>query len=304
MAGLSHLHPLRKKPAESMLIIGCGYMGQRVIARLSDPGQVTGLVRSSATAAQITALGAHAVRADLDQPPLPPLPSRAAQVLYLAPPPAHGAADPRMAAFLQATARDGEPARIVYVSTTGVYGDCDGAWVDETWPARPAVDRARRRWDAEQQLRAWRERSGGELVILRVAGIYGPGKLPLARLQKGLPMIPEASAPWTNRIHADDLVTVLLAAQQRGRDGEIYNVCDGQPGNMADYFNQVADLAGLPRPPVIDLQQAEQQLSAGLLSYLAESRRLSNRKLLQELGITLRYPGLDSGLPACFDEFS
>jgi len=284
-----------------MLIIGCGYMGQRVIRRLPDPSIITGLLRSSDGAAQLRALGAQALQIDLDQDPLPPLPSAGAAVLYLAPPPAQGTTDTRMAHFLAATARDGEPARIVYVSTTGIYGDCQGQWVDESWPARPNVDRARRRWDAEQQLRAWRERSGGELVILRVAGIYGPGKLPLARLQKGLPMIPEAHAPWTNRIHADDLATVLLAALERGRDGEVYNACDGHPGNMADYFNRVADLAGLPRPPVIGMAEAGQQLSAGLLSYLEESRRLSNRKLIEELGVTLRYPSLDEGLPACFE---
>lgn len=283
-----------------MLIIGCGYMGQRVIRRLPDPGQVTGVVRSSTSAAQLEALGAHALQIDLDRPPLPALPSAGAQVLYLAPPPPQGGQDARMTAFLEATARHGEPARIVYVSTTGVYGDCGGAWVDESWPARPAVDRARRRWDAEQQLRDWRQRHAGQLVILRVAGIYGPGKLPLARLQQQRPMIPEADAPWTNRIHADDLANVLLAALERGRDGEVYNACDGHPGNMADYFNRVADLAGLPRPPVIDPAQADEQLSEGLRSYLAESRRLSNRKLLRELGVTLRYPTLDEGLPACF----
>lgn len=283
-----------------MLIIGCGYIGGRLLARLPDPSDVTGVARSPESAARITALGARGLQADLDKPPLPPLPSAASQVFYLAPPPAEGSVDTRLANFLAATARDGEPARIVYVSTTGVYGDCGGAWVDETRPARPAVDRARRRWDAEQQLQAWRERSRGELVILRVAGIYGPGKLPLARLKKGLPMIPEADAPWTNRIHADDLVTVLLAAMASGRDGEVYNACDGVPGNMADYFNRVADLADLPRPPVISLAEADGRLSAGLLSYLAESRRLSNRKMIEELGVTLRYPSLAKGLPACF----
>jgi nucleoside-diphosphate-sugar epimerase len=298
--GLSHYHHPHKKRKESMLIIGCGYMGQRVIAQLADPASVTGVVRSAASAAAIEALGAHALRADLDQDSLAPLPSRGTQVLYLAPPPSSGTCDTRMTRFLAATNRDGEPLRIVYISTSGVYGDCGGQWVDESWPANPGVDRARRRWDAEQQLRAWRARSGGELVILRVAGIYGPGKLPLARLKKGLPMIAAHETPWTNRIHADDLATALLAALERGRDGEVYNACDGHPGNMADYFNRVADLAGLPRPPVIPVAEAGSQLSAGLQSYLAESRRLSNRKLVDELGVVLRYRSLDEGLPACF----
>ncbi len=285
-----------------MFIVGCGYMGQRVLRRSSADTDAVGLVRSRASAEAVTGSAAQALLADLDLDPLPPLPSGGRAVLYLAPPPSSGKVDSRMARFLSATARDGAPRRIVYLSTTGVYGDCGGDWVDETRPARPSVDRARRRWDAEQQLRAWREHAGGELVILRVAGIYGPGKLPLARLHKGAPMIAEAHAPWTNRIHADDLATVLLAALSKGRDGEVYNVCDGHPGNMADYFNRVADLAGLPRPPVIGPDQAREQLSAGLLSYLAESRRLSNRKLIDELAIELKYPTLDEGLPACFDE--
>lgn len=205
-----------------------------------------------------------------------------------------------MQRFLEGLCDSGQPRRILYISTTGVYGDCGGEWVDETRPVNPGVDRAWRRWDAEQRLRRWREQTGAELVILRVAGIYGPGKLPLARLRKGLPMVAPEQAPWTNRIHVDDLVQACLLGMQRGRDGEVYNACDGSPGNMADYFNRVADLAGLPRPPVIDLADAEGSLSAGLRSYLGESRRLRNDKLLQELGLVLRYPDLEAGLPACF----
>jgi nucleoside-diphosphate-sugar epimerase len=155
-----------------------------------------------------------------------------------------------------------------------------------------------RRWDAECQLQAWRQQTGGQAVILRVAGIYGPGKLPIARLQRGEPMIREADAPWTNRIHIDDLVTACLAAMARGGDGEVYNACDGQPGNMADYFARVADAVGLPRPPEISREEAGQALSPGMLSYLGESRRLSNRKLVQELGVVLRYPTLAEGLAA------
>jgi len=113
-------------------------------------------------------------------------------------------------------------------------------------------------------------------------------------------MVAARFAPWTNRIHVDDLVQVLLAAMQRGGNGEVYNVTDGQPGNMADYFNRVADVAGLPRPPIIDPGAADEQLSAGLRSYLAESRRIDNRKMLRELQVRLRYPTLEQGLQACF----
>jgi nucleoside-diphosphate-sugar epimerase len=284
-----------------MLIVGCGDLGRRLARQWRAGGRsVTGLVRSPESAAGLAAWGAAPLVADLDRDALPPLPTAGAQVFYFAPPPPHGRTDPRMGRFLAACARDGQPARIVAISTTGVYGDCRGDWVDEQRPANPQVDRARRRWDAEQQLRAWREHRGGELVILRVAGIYGPGKLPLERLRQGLPMIPEHEAPWTNRIHIDDLVQVCLAAMQRAPDGALYNVSDGHPGNMTDYFNRVADLAGLPRPPLVPLAEAEGRLSAGLLSYLGESRRLRNDRMLRELGIELRYPALQLGLPACF----
>lgn len=285
-----------------MFIVGCGYIGRQILASQLGKGHETCCLNGSTMGRDtLQHAGFHALQADLDDESIPPLPSADAAVIYLVPPPPQGRHDSRMAHFLRATARDGEPRRIVYISTSGVYGDCNGEWVDEHRPANPSVDRAYRRWDAEQQLRAWRDRSGGELVILRVAGIYGPGKLPLARLRKGTPMVSEADAPWTNRIHAADLVQVCLAALARGHDGEVYNVSDGHPGNMTNYFNHVADLAGLPRPPIIPLAAAAGQLSAGLRSYLQESRRLDNRKMLDELGVKLRYPTLTEGLPACFE---
>lgn len=133
-------------------------------------------------------------------------------------------------------------------------------------------------------------------MILRVAGIYGPGKLPLERLRKRLPMVREEEAPYTNRIHIDDLVQVSLAAMTQGGNGEVYNVSDGHPGNMADYFNRIADRTGLPRPPSISLAEVEGRLSAGMLSYMRESRRLDNRKMLRELGVVLHHKDLESGL--------
>jgi nucleoside-diphosphate-sugar epimerase len=287
-----------KSEPTRVLVVGCGDLGRRVAALHRGRGDaVIGLVRGGDSAARLESAGVAPLVADLDAT-LPALPTRGAFVYYFAPPPETGIVDPRVGRFLHATRRDGPPARLVYVSTTGVYGDCGGAWVDETWPARPAVDRARRRWDAECRLREWAGADGGDLVILRVAGIYGPGRLPLGRLRQGLPMVAPEEAPWTNRIHADDLATVCVAAMDRAPAGALYNASDGCPGNMADYFNRVADLAGLPRPPVVRLAEADGRLSAGLLSYLQESRRLSNRRMLEELGVRLRYPTLDQGLPA------
>jgi nucleoside-diphosphate-sugar epimerase len=283
-----------------MLIVGCGDVGSRIATRSRGRGEpVYCIVRRRESAGDLLENGLNALAVDLDRG-APPLRGDwdQAQIQYLAPPPSNGSEDPRMQRFLAALPRDRRH-RIVYVSTTGVYGDCAGAWVDETRAAAPRVDRARRRYDAERQLGEWRAAGHGEVVVLRVAGIYGPGKLPLQRLRQQLPMVGEDEAPWTNRIHIDDLVAVCEAAMQRGRDGEVYNVSDGDPGNMRDYFDRVADLYDLPRAPLIGLAEARAALSPGMLSYLGESRRLDNRKMLAELGVELRYPDLQRGLRAC-----
>ncbi|MEW8506584.1 MAG: SDR family oxidoreductase [Candidatus Thiodiazotropha sp.] len=280
-------------------IVGCGDIGTRLaLAHRAEGDQVRAWVRTRESAQRLQDLGLDAVQADLDGD----LPSSRQAVhgglYYFAPPPPKGVQDSRVARFIARLDLGPLPERVVYLSTSGVYGDCQGAWVDETRTPAPAVDRARRRLDAEAQWRAWSRRTGRDLVVLRVAGIYGPGKLPLQRLHSGLPMVAEADAPITNHIHSLDLVSIARIAMQRGVAGEIYNVCDGSPEPMTCYFNQVADFLGLPRPPVITLEEAQRQLSSGMLSYLRESRRLSNRKLLEELEVELDYPSLLQGLPA------
>lgn len=281
--------------------MGCGYLGRKVALASKQRGvSVTGMVRSQASIEALESQGIRAMRADLDLPDLPDLPLRDSSIYYFAPPPREGELDSRVRNLVRGFQRQGQPRRIVYLSTTGVYGDCKGEWVDETRTPNPVVARAKRRWDAEQVFHQWRAETGGELVILRVAGIYGPGKLPLDRLRKGLPLISEAEAPFTNRIHANDLVQVCIAAMEQGVDGETYNVSDGHSGTMTDYFNRIADRAGLPRPPQIPMSEGAGKLSAGMMSYMAESRRLSNRKMLDELGVELMYPDLDVGLEACF----
>ena len=285
---------------KEVLVLGCGYTGRRIAAKIrAYGGKVTATVRTPESAGTLAAEGIAAICTDLDEPPLPALPLAGAHVFYLAPPPGAGTTDPRMSRFLESCGNK-QPARILYFSTSGVYGDCDGAWIDEKRPVAPAADRARRRLDAEEQLRAWHADGHGELVILRVAGIYGPGRLPLERLRRRLPLVAEREAPFTNRIHVDDLVDVAVTAMERAPDGAIYNACDGHPTTMNDYFNRVADLAGLARPPVVPLAEAPEALSAGMLSYMQESRRISNRRLLDELGITLTYPILSEGLASCF----
>jgi len=282
-------------------IIGCGYVGRRVAAALHLRGEpVTGIVRTADSAKAVAALGVAWLRLDLEHDAFDVLPCAGERVFHFAPPPGPGDEDPTMARLLEAFDRTGHPRRLVYISTTGVYGDCDGAWVDESWPARPVAERALRRWHAEQQLRRWSRDSGAELVILRVAGIYACDRLPLARIRDAHPVVSMDEAPWSNRIHVDDLARVCLTAMDRAPAGALYNVCDGSPSTMTDYFCRVADAAGLPRPPQIPLADAPGRVSAGMLSYLRESRRLSNRRMCDELGIQLRFPTLADGLDDCF----
>ncbi len=283
-----------------MLIIGCGYIGRGLGARyLLDGEPATGVVFSLESTLQLRKIGIEPIALDLDKS-LEQLPLEGEKrIFYFAPPPDSGIRDTRIGRFLGALRKRRCSPRIVYISTTGVYGDCQGDWVDESRPVQAGTDRARRRLDAEHSLLEWGLQDEGEVVILRVAGIYGPGRLPLARLRQGLPMIHESEAPWTNLIHADDLVSVCEAAMKRGTDGEIYNVSDGNPGNMAHYFNLVADLAELDRPPIISRAKAQKGLPATMLSYLRESRRIDNSKMLNELGVTLQFPTLGQGLPDC-----
>lgn len=291
------MNPAVKDPA-TVFVVGCGDVGRRVARLWQQRGvPVTGLARQ---AAGLDESGITPWPADLDEPAsLRDLPVKDALVYYFAPPPPRGRADPRMANFLAALAPDRLPARIVAISTSGVYGDRQGARVDESTPPRPGTDRGRRRLDAEDRLRRFGRQYQVPVIILRVGGIYGPGRLPVERLRKQVPMVQESEAPITNRIHADDLAAVCLAAARRGRADTLYNVSDGNPGNMTDYFNTVADFLGLPRPPVVSREEAERTLSPGMLSYLRESRRLDTTRMREELGVELRYPDLQSGLTAC-----
>jgi len=287
---------------ESVLIVGCGHVGRRVAVLLHARGQhVTGLVRSAASAGQLRMLGIDALCLDLDDGACPvPRLGGFGGLCYLAPPLSRGVEDTRMRGFLALLDKTSLPRRIVYISTSAVYGDCHGDWITEEQPVQPATDRGRRRLDAERQLQAWTARHGVEWLILRVPGIYGPGKLPLERLRKGLPVLREADAPYTNRIHADDLASICVAALDSDHHNTVYNVSDGHPSTMTDYFFRVSAAAGLPRPPVVSREEAQQVLSAGMLSFLQDSRRMSNKKLLRDLGVILRYPDLDTGLRSCF----
>jgi nucleoside-diphosphate-sugar epimerase len=287
----------------NILIIGCGDVGCRVAAPYRAEGlAVTGVVRSDRSATELRAAGIAPLRCDLDADDLPALPSVGAALFYLAPPVDVGQDDLRIERVLSHLEESGLPARFLYMSTTGVYGDCAGRWIDETAPLNPATYRAQRRISAERAVRDWCGARGIPWVILRVPAIYGPGRLLTERLRSGQPTIVPEQCSYTNRIHIHDLVAVCRAAMTRAPKDSIYNVSDGAPSTITDYLFQLAELTGMPKPPLITMQEAERSLSPSLMSFLKESKRIHNLKMLEELGITLRYPDLHSGLKASLAE--
>jgi len=281
-------------------IIGFGDIGRRVASLwLGRDACVVAMRRrhQGRNDDELNLLAVKIVQLDLDQPEtLTQLNLSDAIVYYFAPPPAHGLCDTRVTHFISAVQAQ-TPKRLIYISTSGVYGDCDGRWVSEDEPLRPSADRSRRRLDAEKQLQAYSQRVAVDLVILRVPGIYGAGRLPIDRIKQRRPVVSDHDA-YTNRIHQDDLARICVAAGQMNRPAGVYNISDGAPGSMAQYFIESAAALGLPAPPEISWQQAQQSLSPEMLSYLSESRRIDNKKMLRELGIELLYPDLSAGLKA------
>jgi nucleoside-diphosphate-sugar epimerase len=233
---------------------------------------------------------------DLDRPATL-TPGRVDVLLHLAPPPGEGDQDTRTANLLAALeTRRILPARIVYVSTSGVYGDCGGALVDELRPIAPQTARARRRADAERCLALWCSSHALPLVVLRVPGIYAADRLPLARLRAGTPVLRAEDDVYTNHIHADDLAAIAARAlEEQAADG-IYNVADDSEIRMADWLDLVAGHSGLPRPPRLPRAQVKALVSPELYSFMSESRRLDNRRLKRDLGVKLRYPTVYEGL--------
>ena len=288
----------KQSAAEKILIVGCGDIGRRV-ARLAmaENASVCGIVRSEESAAKLEEPGLRPIIANLDDPAtLRDLPTKGTTVFYFAPPPGGGVTDPRARNFCAAIPPGEEPRMVIYMSTSGVYGDSGGETVTEETPPNPMTTRGKRRLDAETAFREWGRERRIAIVILRVTGIYGPGRFPVSQLASGQPVLDERLAPLTNRIHADDLARVCLAAAAKGGDGDVFNVSDGHPTTMTHYFNAVADLLGYPRPRQVSMEEARQVMSPLMLSYMSESRRMDNSRMLTRLGIELLYPDLDSGL--------
>ncbi len=284
---------------KQLFIAGCGYTGQRVaIAARRDGWQVAAQLRDETKAAAVMQQGVavHLCNMDhLEEIPVVPLNGRV--LLYSIPPQGGGSIDLRARNLCAALERDRQlPARIVYLSATSVYGDTGGAPVTEQSPTNATSPMGKRRLDAEQQFQRFARQHDIPLVILRVSGIYGPGRLPLMQISQGQPLLQETLARPSNRIHVDDLVQACLAALERGAG--IYTISDGHPSSMTSYFNACADALGLPRQPQVDLEEARRVMPPLLFNYFVESRVVDNRRMLADLGISLRYPTLAEGLAA------
>ena len=324
MGHSSHYRSLpRRFRRATLLVLGCGDVGSR-LARQSierhaqDRLRVIGVVRRADAARALRERGLAVLVADLqERRTLERLRGLAQWMVDLAPPPNSGATDPntiRLIAALGAGAgrrtrarppgpadrgaHGTPPRRWVYVSTTGVYGDTGGAQFDETRPVAPASARAIRRVDAERRFRAAARRGLARVTIARAPGIYAEDRLPIERLRKGLPALASPDDVYTNHIHADDLARVCFAALFRGRAGRVFHAVDDSDLKMGDYFDQVADALGLPRPPRVTREALPAMVSPMMLSFMSESRRLQNRRLHRELKVELRYPDVAATLAA------
>ena len=290
-----------------MLIVGAGDIGRRVIAGTKRRDTVWAATSTPAHRTSLERLGARPVLVNLDRPgTLKRLPRGWDVLLHAAPPQSYLTQDRRTRHLLRAVRRDGSDNRVrllVYLSTSGVYGDCAGARITEAQPLNPRNARARRRVDAERVLTRAARRGAFRLVILRVPGIYAADRLPLDRLKTGTPALRPADDVYTNHIHAADLAAIALAAARRMRrrvrpQVRIYHASDDSDLKMGDYFDLVADAFGLPRPPRLPRAEVAARVSPMLLSFMSESRRLDNTRMKRELRVRLQFATAAAGVEA------
>lgn len=285
-----------------ILLVGCGDIGLRVARALPAGVRLLALSSSAENRPKLRAQGITVVAGDLDDPAsLRRLAGLAQRVVHLAPPPPQGWQDTRTLALVRALRLRSLPEALVYGSTSGVYGDCQGALVRETRASAPGTPRARRRVDAEDTLRYLGRATSVRTNILRIPGIYAAdreGGTPRERLLKRTPVLQASDDVYTNHIHADDLARACIATLWRGKPQRVYNVSDDSALKMGDYFDLAADLYGLARPPRVARHTAQDELPLLLLSFMGESRRLDNSRLKGELHLRLRYASAEAGLRA------
>jgi nucleoside-diphosphate-sugar epimerase len=291
------------KSRKQVFIVGCGYVGRRLALQLGKEYNLYGLVRTTVHLKSLRSVHVEPIVLDLDKlgkHDLSQVWFRNCTLFYFAPPRAEGESDVRLHRFLNLLER--LPSTLVYISTTGVYGDTHGELVDETTPVNPQTLRAQRRVSAEHIARIWCTENKVRRVVLRVPAIYGPGRLPLERLLRHEPVVRAEEAPIINRVHVDDLVQACVAAAMNPEALGVYNISDGNSCSMTDYLRLVAELAGLPMPPEIPLDEAQLCFSPEFLAYLDESRRVVNTRMRNELGVQLRYADLKQGILASLSE--
>lgn len=282
-------------------ILGCGDVGRRIVKELLssaiEASEIQAYVNSQTSQSEAQALGVTTRVINLDSLSHGLSNCAATELYYTVAPQKSGVNDLRTQSVLrQFNADQIRPAKVVLISTTGVYGDCDGEWVDETTPVKPSTERAKRRLDSEQQWLGWGRKNSIDVVVLRVPGIYAFSRIPRERLSKRIPVVRAEECGFTNRIHADDLARACVAAMRKGVGSQVFNATDGTPGKITEYLKEAANVLGLPPLPEISMQEAQSQLSVGMLSYLGESRKISNKKLLHDLDFKLLYPDFKRGL--------
>lgn len=285
--------------------MGCGDVGLRLLAqRKSRPANVRiiATARRPEQLAEIRAAGALPLACDLDnRRSVARLAGLGGWLIHLAPPQDTGKVDRRTNALIAACGRRAWRAHVVgkrlrwsYVSTSGVYGDHQGAWVSETSALKPSNVRAVRRVAAEQSLRAFGKRSGVHVALLRAPGIYAENRLPIDRLRQGLPALLPDEDVFTNHIHAAELARACWLALWRGRPGRSYNISDDTRLKMGDYFDTVAEALQLPRPLRLPMAELSQKVSPMMLSFMRDSRRLRNDRMKTELRLRLRVPDVNA----------
>ncbi len=286
-----------------LFIAGCGYIGGRIANQAKAAGdKVTCLVRSDVKAEQLASCGFEVVRCVLDEPAeIPLIDLSGSTLVYLVPPPGGGIYDQRARNFCEAISKSGPPDKIIYMSATSVYSAKDGSVVTECSETLPESAMGKRRLDAESVFKAYGEANCVPVVMLRVSGIYGPGRLPLTQIHGGQPLLLESESGPSNRIHADDLTEICLAAIEKGQAGEIFNVSDGKPCSMTEYFNAVADALGVARQPQVSMEEARRVMTPLMLSYVSDSRVVDNTLMRERLCVQLRYVSMTDGILASID---
>lgn len=286
---------------QKIFIAGCGYIGGRVARLYRDLGaDFTCMLRSPEFASTLSGEGFSTTACSLDKAEeIPSLDTAGSVLHYLVPPPGGGITDTRARNFIAALDPAQKPSKIIYVSATSVYSELSGGTVTEESETNPSTAMGKRRLDAENAFLQYGAVTGTPVVILRVSGIYGPGRLPLMQISQGQALLKEEESGPSNRIHADDLAAVCLAAAESAEAGEIFNVSDGHPTSMTCYFNACADALKMPRQPQVTLDEARLVMSPLMFSYVSESRVVDNSRMLKRLKVNLRYPDIQTGLAAC-----